>query len=98
MPPVKLDLNDPCFQRDLLQLQQNEQLAILRTLKKIAQMTWQQLYQDSGLKWEAISKYTDQQQRIYSFRFSQKYRATALRSDDFLCILGLHADHDGAYT
>lgn len=97
MQMLKLDLNDPQFQKDLLQLQQIEQLAILRTLKKLSQMTWQQVYQDSGLKWEALSKFVDPEKRVYSFRFSQKYRGTALRHGDYLCVLGLHPDHDGAY-
>lgn len=36
-------------------------------------------------------------ERIYSFRFSKKYRALALRKNDFLCLLTLHVDHDSAY-
>ena len=97
MQNIKLDLNNPQFQSDLLALQHSEQLAILRTLKKMLKMTWQQIYQDPGLKWEAISKYAPQGQRIYSFRFSQKYRATAIRQAEHLCILSLNVDHDSAY-
>ena len=97
MQSVKLDLNTPQFQKDLLSLQSGEQVAILRTLKKIAKMTWQQLYQDPGLKWEAISRRDSQDQRIHSFRFSQKYRATATRQGEYLRPLSLHVDHDSAY-
>jgi hypothetical protein len=43
------------------------------------------------------SKLTPTGQRIYSFRFSKKYRALALREGEFLEILSLHADHDSAY-
>ncbi len=61
-------------------------------------MTWEALYCDSGLNWESIlSKKTPSNKRIYSFRFSQKYRATALRQEQYLRLLALHTDHDSAY-
>lgn len=98
MAGIKIDLNNPEFQRDLFELEKTEQLALIKTLKKIRQLSWQQLYVDNGLNWEAIlSKQTKTGERIYSFRFSQKYRATALRQDDFLRLLTLHPDHDSAY-
>ena len=51
-----------------------------------------------GLKWEAIiSKTTKTNDRIYSFRFAQKYRALALREESYLRLLTLHTDHDSAY-
>ena len=34
--------------------------------------------------------------RIYSFRFSQKYRGLALREEDCMRLLMLHTDHDSA--
>lgn len=98
MSEIKIDLNNPEFQRDFFALEKNEQLALIRTLKKIKQLSWSKLYTDNGLKWEAIlSKQSEVGERIYSFRFSQKYRATALRQDDFLRLLTLHSDHDSAY-
>jgi len=36
---VRLDLNNPVFQRQLFVLQKNEQLSVLKTLRKISEMT-----------------------------------------------------------
>jgi hypothetical protein len=95
---IKIDMNNPTFQTDFFDLEKTEQMAMIKTLKKIRQLQWLDLYTDSGLKWEAIvSKQTKTGERIYSFRFSQKYRATALREGDFLRLLTLHSDHDSAY-
>lgn len=81
----------PEFQKNLFALEKNELSALIKTLKKIHTLSWAQLYSDHGLKWEAISsKQTKSGQRIYTFRFSQKYRATALRQDDFMRLLSLH--------
>jgi hypothetical protein len=98
MTKIKIDLNNLDFQKDLFSLQKNEQLALIKTLKKINELTWDNLYKDQGLKWEAIvSKTTKSGQRIYSFRFSQKYRVLALRDGVYLRLLTLHTDHDSAY-
>lgn len=98
MTNIKIDMNSPEFQRGLFELEKSEQSALLNTLKKISQLSWQQLYADRGLRWEAItSKQTQKGERIYSLRFSQKYRATALRQENFLRLLALHVDHDSAY-
>ena len=95
---IQLDLNTPSFQQDFFALQMEEQLALLKTLGKIRQMTWAQVYQDKGIRWEVISsKHTQKGERIYSLRFSKKYRATALRRGNFLQLLTLHTDHDSAY-
>lgn len=98
MTSIKIDLNNPIFQRDLFDLEKSEQTALIKTLKKIHQLTWPALYSDHGLKWEVIlSKQTTDGERLYTFRFSQKYRAIALRQGDYLRVLSLHADHDSAY-
>ena len=98
MTSIKIDLNHPVFQKDLLVLEKNEQVALIKSLKKIHRLTWSELYSDHGLKWEVIlSKQTKLGERIYSFRFSKKYRAVALREDDFLRLLTLHTDHDSTY-
>jgi hypothetical protein len=49
---VRLDLNNPVFQENLLTLQKAERHAAIETLNKLRQMTWNQVYRDSGLKWE----------------------------------------------
>ena len=98
MTNVKIDMNNPEFQQDLFKLEKIEQAALIKTLKKISQLTWHELYSDQGLKWESISsKQSASGNRLYTFRFSQKYRATALRQTDFLRLLTLHTDHDSAY-
>lgn len=96
--PVLLDLNSPVFQRDLFALNKSDQNALLSTLKRIRAMTWQQLYRDSGLKWETIhSRQGPNGQRLYSFRISQTFRAVAYREGVWLRILSSHPDHDSAY-
>ena len=98
MSNIKIDMNYPEFQSDFFKLGKTEQLALIRALKKIRQFTWSQLYTDAGLKWEVIhSKQSTVGDRVYSFRFSQKYRAVAIREDNFLRLMSLHADHDSAY-
>lgn len=98
MADIKIDMNNPAFQKDLFGLEKSEQLALISTLKKIQTLTWQQLYQDQGLKWEAVlSKQIKSNERVYTFRFSQKYRVTAFRQNEFLRLLSLHVDHDSAY-
>ena len=51
---VILDLNNQTFQENLFSLQKTERHAVLDTLSKIRQLTWQQVYRDKGLKWEKI--------------------------------------------
>lgn len=98
MNDIKIDMNQPDFQRDFFDLEKTEQVALIKTLGKIRKLHWSDLYSDKGLNWEAIlSKQTKLGDRIYSFRFSKKYRATALRQDNFLRLLTLHVDHDSAY-
>lgn len=98
MNEIKIDMNNPEFQKDFFNLEKDEQLALIKTLKKIKQISWPTLYSDHGLKWEVIlSKKTQSGERIYSFRFSKKYRATALRVNEYLRLLTLHVDHDSAY-
>ncbi len=97
MSEIQLDMNNPQFQREFFSLEKIEQQALIRALKKIRQGQWMQ-YADGGLKWEAISSKCSQAgERIYSFRFSQTYRAMALRQENFLRLLTLHPDHDSAY-
>ena len=96
--PVRLDLNNPVFQRQLFALGAQDQRAVLSSLRKLGQMTWNQLYRDPGLRWEAIiSKSGPHGGRLYSLRLGRGLRALAFRQDDWLRILSLHPDHDSAY-
>jgi len=96
--PVRLDLNNPVFQRQLFKLSKNEQRNILNTLRKLANMTWEQVYIEHGLKWEAIlSKKGPNSKRLYSFRIGSGFRGVAYREGLWLRILSLHPDHNSAY-
>jgi hypothetical protein len=98
MSRILLDLNNPIFQQSLFTLPKPEALSTLKILRKISQLTWEQLYKDQGLKWELIhSKKGQQGERLYSLRITQKCRAIAVREGDYLRLLSLHSDHDSAY-
>lgn len=97
--PVRLDLNNPVFQAHLFALQKPERNAALDTLRKIRQLSWDQLYRDKGLKWEKIVsvKAPEGVDAIYSLRISQSHRCTAYRDGDFLRLLTVAPDHDSTY-
>ena len=96
---VRLDLNNPVFQDNLLTLQKPERHAALEMLHKIRQLTWSQLYRDPGLKWEKITSIRPPQgiDAIYSLRITQARRATAYRDGDFIRLLTIAPDHDATY-
>ena len=96
---VRLDLNNPVFQANLLSLQKPERHAALDTLNKIRQLTWSLLYRDGGLKWEKITsiKPPTSIDAIYSLRITQSRRATAYRDGDFIRFLTIAPDHDSTY-
>ena len=77
--PIRLDLNNPVFQEQLLTLQKIERHAALDTLNKIRQLTWNQLYRDPGIKWEKITSIKPPAgiDAVYSLRISRSRRATA---------------------
>ena len=92
---VRLDLNNPVFQRLLFNLSKTDQRNILNTLRKLAKLSWQQVYADHGLKWEAIlSKKGPGGNRLYSFRIGKGFRGVAYRDGSWLRLLSLHPDHD----
>ncbi|MCX5957886.1 MAG: hypothetical protein NTW51_16185 [Cyanobacteria bacterium] len=96
---VRLDLNNPVFQEQLLSLQKNERHAALDTLNKIRKLTWNQLYRDQGIKWEKITSIKPPAgiDAVYSLRISQSRRATAHRDGDFIRLLTIAPDHDSTY-
>lgn len=99
MNKILIDMNYPGFQEDLFSLEKSDQRALLNTLSKVKKLTWKELYLDKGIRWELItSKKVAPKTNLYSFRFSQKYRGTAYREDDYLVVIGLFVNHDGAYT
>jgi hypothetical protein len=96
---VRLDLNNPVFQENLLTLQKPERHAALDTLNKIRQLTWNQVYRDSGLKWEKVTSVEPPTgiDTIYSLRITQARRATAYRDGEFIRFLTVALDHDATY-
>ena len=95
---VRLDLNSPQFQEELFSLSKLDQRAVLTTLKKLSAMTWDQVYRDQGLRWEAIlSKPGPNGGRIYSLRLGKGFRAVAFREGEWMRLLTLHPGHDEAY-
>ena len=97
--PIRLDLNNPVFQEHLFTLQKPDRNAALDTLKKIRQLSWGQLYLDSGLKWEKIISVKPPQgvEAVYSMRITQSRRCTAYRDGDFMRLLTVAPDHDSTY-
>ena len=96
---VRLDLNNPTFQRNLFALQKADLLAALKTFAKLSRMTWSQVYADNGLKWERINGVASPvgAAAIYSMRITQARRATATRDGEFMRLLTIAPDHDAAY-
>lgn len=96
---VRLDLNNPVFQANLLTLQKPDRHAALDTLNKLRQMTWPQVYRDNGLKWEKIVSVRPPPgiDTLYSLRLTQSRRATAYRDGDFIRFLTIAPDHDATY-
>ncbi len=96
---VRLDLNNPVFQENLLTMQKSERHAALETLNKLRQITWNQLYRDNGLKWEKIISVKPPLgiDAVYSLRITQARRATAYRDGEFIRLLTIASDHDSTY-
>ena len=96
---VRLDLNNPVFQENLLNLQKPDRHAALDTLKKLRQLTWTQLYRENGLKWEKIVSVTPPAgiDALYSLRITQARRCTAYRDGDFSRFLTIAPGHDSTY-
>ena len=96
---VRLDLNNPVFQRDLLGLQKVERHAALDTLAKLRQLNWQQVYRDKGLHWEKIVSINPPPgiAALYSVRITQTRRAVAYRDGAFIRLLAIPSDHDATY-
>ena len=96
---VRLDINNPVFQENLLTRQKSERHSALDTLNKLRQMTWNQIYRDNGVKWEKIVsiKLPTGIDAIYSLRITQARRATAYRDAEFIRFLTIAPDHDSTY-
>ncbi len=95
---VRLDLNNPEFQKEWFKLSKVEFNATKNTLRKLSSMDWDQVYHDKGLNWEKIhSVKTGKGRELYSIRLSKKMRAIVHRCADFMIFISIHPDHDSAY-
>jgi hypothetical protein len=90
---VLLDLNAPQFQSGLFDLDPSEVKKVLKTLKKLRGLTWNEIFRDRGLNWEEVKSMPGK----YTIRLSQSYRAVAAREGGWMRFAALHQDHDGAY-
>ena len=96
---VQLDLNNEVFQKNWLDLDKSERDRVTDTLRKLRQLTWDQIYRDQGLKWEKVASVKPPQgiDTIYTLRITRSRRATAYRDGNFLRFLTIAPDHDAAY-
>lgn len=90
---VRLDLNFPEFQAQLFAVDTSELRQVVKTFRKLASLTWPQVYVDHGLKWEELKSMKGR----FTIRVSRQCRAVVSREGDFVRFLALHFDHDGAY-
>jgi hypothetical protein len=96
---LQLDLNNEVFQENWLTLDKSERNRVTDTLRKLRQLTWDQLYRDQGLKWEKVSSVKPPKgiDAVYTLRITQSRRASAYRDGNFLRFLTIAPDHDAAY-
>ena len=96
---LQLDLNNEVFLENWLTLDKSERNRVTDTLRKLRQLTWDQLYRDQGLKWEKVGslKLPKGIEAIYTLRITQSRRASAYRDGNFLRFLTIAPDHDAAY-
>ncbi len=95
---VRIDLDDAEFQRELFALEKDDAQSVFEALRKLARMTWRQLYVDKGMHWEQIhAEAASAHENRHTFRITRAFRAIAVRDGDWLRILTLHPDHDSAY-
>jgi hypothetical protein len=96
---LQLDLNAEAFQENWLTLDKSERSRVGDTLRKLRQLTWNQLYRDQGLKWEKVVSVKPPKgiEAVYTLRITQSRRASAYRDGNFLRFLTIAPDHDAAY-
>ncbi len=90
---ILIDLNLPALQDDLFGLDASEYRQVAKALKKIRGMSWDEVYRDHGLKWEAVKGSAG----LYTLRLSRSSRALAARDGDAMRFIAIRPGHDGAY-
>lgn len=98
---VALDINSPEFLGALFALPPDEKLLVIDLLRKVSQMTWDQVYRDKGLHWEEIHSVKPPTHlgidKWYSVRVSRGRRAVACRVGNTMRLLTIPPDHDSTY-
>ena len=101
---VVCNLEFPRVQKELAELENDQFESVSRSVEKIEQMTWDQVYKTSsrsqkrGLNWESIDgQKTKSGKSIASIRISEKFRARVCRDGKLVRFISLHPDHDSAY-
>src|SRR3970040_2354436 len=95
---LQLDLDNEVFQENWLTLDKSERSRVTDTLRKLRQLTWNQLYRDQGLKWEKGVSVKSSKVIVAVFQLSipQSGRASAYRDGNLLRFLTIAPDHDAA--
>jgi len=101
---VICDLEFPRLKNELTELELDELEQVEKSIEKISQMTWAQIYKTSsktkkrGLNWESIQgQKTANGKTVASIRISGKFRARVCRDGQYMRFISLHPDHDSAY-
>ena len=95
---MKIDLNFLDFQKDLFELQKNEGYPLIKTLRTLSRMDFDQLRRSPGLNLERIRNMkTRKDNPLYSIRITRFFRAVLSIEGDYLCFISLHSDHDSTY-
>lgn len=100
---ISVNLSSPALVSQIANLSKENLISFQKTLRKILKLSWNQLYQDHGLKWEEITSMSDillgnKKYRPYSIRLNQKFRAIAMRKESEMVFISLHPDHDSTYA
>jgi len=99
---IRINLSSEPLVAQLVVLNKENLVSLQKTLRKVLQMTWPQVFRDQGLKWEEITvapdiKVREKLCRPYTIRINQKFRAVVTRLENEMIFISLHTDHDSAY-
>ena len=95
---IQLDLNNPEFQANLLAMDKPEAWAVLKTLRLLQAMSWEQLQRSKGLRWELIqSRQRPAGERLYFLRISRSLPSGGLAGWKLAALALTPSDHDSAY-
>jgi hypothetical protein len=79
---ILIDLNLPALQDGFFSLEANECRQVAKVLRKLRTMTWNEVYRDHGLKWEAVKGTSG----MYTIRLTHGSRALVARDGETMRI------------